>query len=484
MKKQQGSATVLALVTMTIIGILIAGFLPMTKNEVKMGTINKDVIEAQYAAEAGAKRAIAGFSKSTSDWDWTWIDEGDIALIDDVNKKKYNVAICLASDFTKSLTASEITSGQTYIITSTGTVGSSTKTVSMTLEVASGGGVFSKYTTYSEGNLTISNSPTIAGDIGSGGNINITNNPTISGRAFTPNIPVFDQWNPCLVSGGYYLPTSEDNLIVSVPPLETLAYNNIGTQLTNGWKYSNSNASGNYYTTGAFELGKADITAAAGQEVNIYINGNWTSGNNTTITGNDITIYVNGAINLSQTTITGNNITIYATNTIDINGSSSITQASSNGTVQINTPQNFYLTNSATINSETVTINAGQAIDLNNQSSINKNSTTAITKIYASGDVNISNHVTLGGSADLVESLGKIQLSNNVNLLTTVFMSDTGASTISNGVDLAAFYTNGTLDISNAPNITYNDKKTAILDNLGLGGGGTPSIIMSNWKII
>jgi hypothetical protein len=57
--------------------------------------VNRDVIETQYATETGAKRAIAEFNQSSHSWSWL---NSDRPFLDDVNTKKYNVVIYLASD--------------------------------------------------------------------------------------------------------------------------------------------------------------------------------------------------------------------------------------------------------------------------------------------------------------------------------------------------------------------------------------------------
>lgn len=122
---QRGSATVLGIGIMVILLIFIAGLMPMLANEVKLGTINRDAIEAQYAAEAGTKRAITEFDHSSPSWDWL---NSDRPFVDD-NTKKYNTIIYDKSDPTKKTITPNITSNGTYIIRSIGTVGKAKRTV-------------------------------------------------------------------------------------------------------------------------------------------------------------------------------------------------------------------------------------------------------------------------------------------------------------------------------------------------------------------
>lgn len=68
---RQGSVTILAIGVMVFLGILLSGVLPMITQEVRSGTMNRDVIEAQYAAEAGIKRVIVALEEKQTDWnDW------------------------------------------------------------------------------------------------------------------------------------------------------------------------------------------------------------------------------------------------------------------------------------------------------------------------------------------------------------------------------------------------------------------------------
>lgn len=486
MQNQRGSVTVLALVTMTFIGIILAGLLPMSSNELKIGTLNKDMIEAQYAAEAGAKRAIVEFNQGTPDLSWI---NGNIPFTDDVTKKRYNVIIYLASDNTKTpVPFSNLTSGNTYVIQSAGTVGKTTKNVSVTINVPSSdsGGVFSKYTTYSKGTLTVDNTPKITGDIGSGNSITVNSStPLIYGTAYTPNVPVFNQWswNKDAVTGGYKKPTSEDSLSVDIPAILPATYDGTGTSLpSNGWKYTNTVASGNYYYNNSLSLGQGNVKGVSGQSVSIYINGNLDLNNAMSITADNLIIYAKGNINLSDAKISGKNVTIYAGGQINMNGTSSITQSSSGGSVKINTQSSLQMTNTATINSDSVFINAQSSINFNSNSSINSNSSTAIAKVYSSGPIEFTNSFTMGGSAGLVETSRYINLNSNQNSINTVFISGSGSSEITNSVKLAGFYTNGSLRINSSPTVTYN---ASVIDTLGLGGnsGASSLPVVSNWTI-
>ena len=58
---------VLALLFVMFTTLLAAGALPFINSNVRFSAMNADVVEAQYAAEAGAKRAIIGIANSRTD---------------------------------------------------------------------------------------------------------------------------------------------------------------------------------------------------------------------------------------------------------------------------------------------------------------------------------------------------------------------------------------------------------------------------------
>lgn len=471
---QRGSATILGIGIMVILLIFIAGLMPMLVNEVKFGTINRDAIEAQYAAEAGAKRAITEFNHTSSDWSWL---NSDRPFLDDMNTKRYNVVIYSASDANHTpIPSPNLTAANHYVIKSTGTVGRVSKTVLVSVDVSGNNGnanisgnVFSKYTTFSRGKLQIDNTPTITGDIGSGSTINVVSSTElIHGTAYTPNIPVMDQytWNRNAVAGGYKLPTSPDTLEIAIPALPTMTAS--GTNLATITE-SATLSGGSYYSSGDYKMSGTSLTARKGEVVTLYINGNLnlTSEKNpgSNIIGDDITIYVSGNI------IMDNASTIQATN---------------NGKVKIYTQGSLQLTNTAAINGEQVTILAQRDINLNSKSSINKASTSAITEIYSNGAVQFTNDFKMGGNAALVATSSSINLNSSESSSNTVFVSGSGTSEITNHVQLAGFYTNGSLNINSQPTITY---KESVITALGLGsssstggGGATSNVAISNWK--
>jgi Tfp pilus assembly protein PilX len=63
-RNQSGSASLVALVAMLVLGVLGNYFISMSSTEVNMAANYRDGIAAQYLAEAGARHAIVELSKN------------------------------------------------------------------------------------------------------------------------------------------------------------------------------------------------------------------------------------------------------------------------------------------------------------------------------------------------------------------------------------------------------------------------------------
>lgn len=174
LKSQAGSATILGIMVMLFLVIASAGLLPWLTNETRMATRGRDVLEAEYAAEAGAKRAANEFNKInvSQSPDWSWLNT-DRPFTNDVNTKKYNVLIYVSGDAGKTPVTPVTTANNTYVVQSTGTVGRAVKTVSVNVSVTGGGGGGTKsssdpnspfhYAAYSGNNLNLSKTGAING---------------------------------------------------------------------------------------------------------------------------------------------------------------------------------------------------------------------------------------------------------------------------------------------------------------------------------
>lgn len=139
MKKvqRQGTAVILALGGLMLLGIFISALAPLASQEVRSGMQNRDLLEAQNVAEAGAKRAIALFYQTSPVW--SWLDQPSAStnwrsFVDGDTAKQYHVSIIKDG---KQIVPSYPPAGGTYYITSVGQVGTVIKTVKTSVTVTS-----------------------------------------------------------------------------------------------------------------------------------------------------------------------------------------------------------------------------------------------------------------------------------------------------------------------------------------------------------
>ena len=125
---QRGSATAIGVAFMFFMGIIISGLALMTSTNVGLMTQNKSGLEAEYVAEAGAIRAKVNILKSNTDWSWLG-SNNPRPVATDASK---NYAVTINPTIANGNAAA---SGQTYTITSVGTAGGHTKTVTITVAV-------------------------------------------------------------------------------------------------------------------------------------------------------------------------------------------------------------------------------------------------------------------------------------------------------------------------------------------------------------
>lgn len=130
---QRGSVTAMGLLLALCFTIMLAGLVPMISTEVRFTKNNQDIVAAQYAAEAGAKRAISGIAQKSSTWNWLGVNQN---LHDSLHDIQYNVT-------TQPPLSAVPATGTPYKITSIGISGSAKKTVVVyaTLPTPSGGGI-------------------------------------------------------------------------------------------------------------------------------------------------------------------------------------------------------------------------------------------------------------------------------------------------------------------------------------------------------
>ncbi len=126
--ENRGSALVLAIGVMAFLGIIMHGILPMITQEVRSGAMSRDVLEARYAAEAGAKRAIAAMETADALSNWNWILSGSTVLFAGSSENKtYKVTLRASTPMT--FPGIGIPQDGTFWLKSEGTVNSVTKTL-------------------------------------------------------------------------------------------------------------------------------------------------------------------------------------------------------------------------------------------------------------------------------------------------------------------------------------------------------------------
>lgn len=519
MGNQKGFALIAALGIMLIGSLMIAAIFPLVINSLNKSIGNKDDVAAQYAAEAGAKRAVAMFNKSEQDWDWLDTDENRPTwhMMSNKENEQYHVKIALSKDG-ELFKPREPATPNVYYVFSTGKVNNATKKVSVKVEVKSdnggsggnegNGGVFSNYTVYSNKNMNISNTPKIIGNIGSNGSISVwgCSNNAVSGTAYANQLSGYSQ----VMTGGYKSKNPVGTLNVSslmppMPPMPTIPAN--GTNLAS---LKSSNLSGGfYYSTDSYELSKP-LTVMSGQSAIIYINGNLkltsTGSEGVTtygsISGDEITIYVKGDILLdNRSYLQSSTLKIYATgimklsNDTYINGNDITIQTKGNvtlanysyiqaTTLKIYTESGMELTNVTYLNGNDITIQTVGIINFNSSGSINKDSSTAITKIYSYGDVKFNNTIKIGGSAGLVVTTKGINVNSSIIAKNTIFIANSN-SEVTNNAQICGIYTNGVLNINSSPKINDNNQIQSVLLALGLiSNNSSPSIKVTSWRPI
>ncbi|MBP2627309.1 MAG: hypothetical protein H6Q68_2020 [Firmicutes bacterium] len=466
---QRGSITAAGLIAMTFLIIVIAGAMPMMTTQLKSSGTNRDTLQAQYAAESGIKAALSYILKTKSAPAW---GNGSTSI---------NLYDGSAESYTVTVTPTPVSNGTQYKISATGKSGSTSsisRSVSTNILIPTSDDAissddlafFAKYTVFSNGPLQIDNTPTIVGDIGSNGTITVnSSSPLINGKAYTPNVPVMDQytWNRYAVTGGYVYANPAGSVDASSLIPTAPAITASGTKLSS--VAGGSTLSGSYYSNSSYTMSgiSSRLTIADGQSVVIYVKGDLTIGGGSSI--GDASI------------IGGDDVTIYATGNIILKNGAKI-QTANTGKLKIYAGGTLSLTNTAMINSTNLLIWTQGAINCNSDSSINNISpfTDGVTKIYSKGHIEFTNQFTLGGTGFVVTT-NNIMLNTSGNEKNTIFVAGSGKSEVTNNEQIAGIYTNGTLSINSSPKINANNQLSSVLQTLNAGSGGGEPII-SGWS--
>lgn len=473
----RGSVTILAIGIMAFLGIILSGVMPMITQEVRIGTMNRDVVEAQYAAESGLKRAIAGLE--TGGTSWAWI--GQTLQFTSEAGKTYMVSVQNTSPQT--LTNGIAPVAGDYYLQALGKVGNASKTVSVKVKLTTAGlsGVF---TNGVFGNSSVNaNSSTINGSTATNGrfigyNAKINGNLTVVGQNNST-----DTYQKVSVTG-----TTTDS--TSTPAAQRTSVPTFSTTFTmpssagaSAWTIGNSIwnnnsinvSSGKYYYSGALKIGKSTVNV---QENSTLFFSGMEVGNASTLTlGNNAVLCIDGDLkitgNVASTLKTLGVSTIYVTKNLTIDNASSLE-----------------------LGGDTVVYVGGKLSLSNNSSKIS--TATGSNVIFKVNSISMSNATSIisgtGASLALLAET-TISLSNTASINDAIVIAKGNIDLRGDGpttVTGTLISTGGTVTLYKA-DVTYDaDVVSAVLtNNPGLfsgvgsvGGGGANTVTTTEWKNI
>ncbi len=302
----------MAFVFMLFLGIAIAGVMPMMIAELGHAQIQRNAVEAQFAAEAGLKRAVAAFV--SNDTTWTWLNTASNLTNEAGVVKTYRVTSKPVIN-----TGSPPPFG-TYQLTSVGQVKGNSHTA--TVRIVRGiGGPFS-HAIFSQQDLVVENNGIVNGSVGSNEDIIANNNADISGDAVA---------HQTITLG---VNVSPENVLANQPLVElpTFAAANFAaatplTSLTTNRQVKNITG-GVYKVTGDFTMANLSQLNVSGN-VTVYISGNLDLSNNSDITiasDSTLTFLVEGSATLINNS-DQNKLLLIAKQDVDIYNNADLTGA-------------------------------------------------------------------------------------------------------------------------------------------------------------
>lgn len=440
--KSSGSVMVLGLFLLLILSGLLAAVSPMIINELKFSTINRDAIEAQFAAEAGAKVALEALYKASTSW--SWVGKETTFVAGDTTK---NYKVTLAPGVTEGV---EPAAHTVFTITSVGTVRNMKRTVTVRAKTALNSML--NYAVFSEKDITI-NTGTITGSIASNTTLTINKNAGIingNALAWTLNDSSNHIKFPYTTTCKY--PTATCDQTITEQPNSRLNVAALSQSLPP------------FSPTGG-NLPTASENLPGGS---YYINANYSMNNDYTISsGQSVTIYVNGRFDMTgRIKGTGKNITIYATGDILVNNGAVIQTEEVGGTVNIYSRTNLTMNgksgNRSEVNGSTVTMIIGESFSFNG-GTINANLANSVTKVYVNGNVTAANNAIIGSTmtAMIVSSNGTINVGSSA--LNNTLLIAKGAISASNGCTVAGLYSENSISVGGAT-VTYSPNTKNSLD--------------------
>lgn len=356
LKKQDGSALILALIAMVFLSGIGAAYYMLSTSSLNTAVNERDAIAAQYLAEAGAQWAITQIKA-----DPTYTTSGVTSALS--NPGKYTVKV-------------ENVSTQKRI-TSVGTVNKVSRTVIlMVTPAASGGNVAYTTASYSMGNMRIT-APKVKGDIGSNGTVLFTTSEpeTVEGTVYSDSVSYYSS----AVAAGYDKSKAATLDVDSMIPNLTMT----GTDITTTWaqgqwgNHTYALSSGSYYYNGNYDFNGHSYSIASGQNVTLYVNGTFTLmyGSVFYMNGGTLTIYATGGVNFNGGSISGTD--------------SSVIKIYSVGNV-VNLSSNSYIKGQCLIVSlKDINVNGINApnTDLVSKTNIHGSSGSVVAGVYSAGTI-------------------------------------------------------------------------------------------------
>ncbi len=479
--ENRGSVTIMAIGVMMFLGIILSGVLPMITQEVRSGTMNRDVVEAQYAAEAGLKRAIAAMQAGDTTWNWL----GAARSFTGAAGKNYTVnfvttGVCKVDPARTPYKAAPANgtppASGWYCLQSVGTVNGATKTISVAVEYTGAGltGVFANGV-FGSGPVNMNSSTILLGSLRT--NSGFTGyKATINGDLLvTGTNNSNDPYQLNSVSGT----TTNAASVIAVPTFSTAftmpAIPGSASSWPNPpgskpWNRTATVGPGTYKTDAKLEIGKSKITV--GNNSTIYVSSGLELNNASTFTlGDGISLYVYGDIKLSG----GSRIVTQGTANIYVSGSFQFSQ--SDDSLELGGNTNVFI---------------GSQLTMSNGSSI----TTAPNSnvVFKTNSISMSNSAAISSGADSSLALlakNTITMSNITSITKALVMAEGDITMTGDGptsIIGSVISTKGEISMYNA-RVTYDQEVVSdvLTNNVGLISGsgtapGSGNLTPVEWK--
>lgn len=458
---------------MLFLGIILSGVMPMITQEVRSGAQNRDGVEALYAAEAGAKRALAAILAESSDWNWLGIEKDFTNEV----KKKYYVSFLAPTDpdigkckitecSTSAYKVPDNVSGATagcYCVKSVGTVNGFSKTVYVATKIAKASMPEALQTmVFGNANIIMDSNAKINGSAGTNGYIQMSTGNKITGVA-TYNttsstssvLTTVGTKNP--IATTLAVPTFSVTYTAPAAPAAPTApaapsiFSSSPWPLTNTWNFNNKSnplPAGIYTSFGGFTYGSSKIATQGGMTLYVANNGTFGMDNSTWEMGHNTIVYVkDGGVSLTSKSSleTQGNTTFYINkglfinNKMDLGGNSVVYTglgAQLEGSSTLSGVRQLYLAggnltigNSSSVAAPNI-LYVSQGISLDSKASLE----LASGIVHAAGSsITIGSYSTIAGASSMYAQQG-INLNSNGTLLlpgaATLYLANNSANNL------------------------------------------------------